>query len=362
MVKCLLCLLLLFAISGCAFLLPTRNLAFQPAACSPKYYRGAFHIHSIFSFDSRATLSKVVRSAERANLDFVIVTDHNTMAGQDAYSAENRTEAPILIFGNEITTANGHLVSLGVNKNPNRTMSSQELINWIHDNKGYAVVAHPLSQKRPWTDWELQGIDGIEVYNFGHVLYAKNKILLASTSLLLWPKAFLNSNIELPKDVLGFWDSLLRTRRVVALGATDAHLKLANIPVMRGMFQQAIRAVTLYVEAEQLTERSILQNLMTGNSFVVFESLGTAPNFLFSAITHTTSYGPGQVISTGSPVTFSVKAPDSDEIRLIANGQIIARTNEESLMHIHNTTGAFRAEVYRKKRIWIISNPIYVDL
>ena len=206
---------------------------------------------------------------------------------------------------------------------------------------------------------ELRDIDGIEVFNFGHALYAKNKFQLACTGLFFGPTQFVMNNIELPKGALDFWDSLLSKGRVAALGASDAHLKLAAVPIAQGMFRRAMSAVTLYVQTDQVCEKSILENLIHGNSFSVFEGLGAASDFSFEA-TALTSLHSDHLLKTKRPLTFSVRAPHAEKIRLIHNGQVIADVKSETLRTHNDEVGAYRVEVYRKNKLWIISNPVYV--
>ena len=153
MIKRTFYLLLSLLTSGCAFLLPTKNLTFPKTISPPKYLRGVFHVHSVFSQDSRATLENVIEVAQERDLDFVIISDHDTVAGREVFSEMERSRTPLLIFGNEITTTDGHLIALGVNQTPSFHWNSQELVNWIHNRGGYAIIAHPFSRKRPWTNW-----------------------------------------------------------------------------------------------------------------------------------------------------------------------------------------------------------------
>ena len=348
-------------ISGCAFLLPNRTIVRRNPEISSKYLRGTFHIHSIFSSDSRARLNRIIKVAGDFDLDFVIVTDHNTLAGQDRYLAMEKDRRPMLIFGSEITTKDGHLIALGIEERPPPGMSSQLLVDWIHVNEGYAVVAHPFSKKRPWTNWKVNGIDGLEIFNFGHTLYGKNKFWLAGASLLFWPRSFLNTSTVVSFDTLRFWDSLPASDSVIALAASDAHLKLFDLPPMRGIFRQALRAVTHYVPAEQFSERAILWSLMQGRGFIVFESMGTAFNFSFEAKTSDQTYHSGQTVATELPLMFFVDAPGAGEIRLIRDGTIANRIGGTSLNTPCSGAGTYRVEVYRREKLWIITNPIYVN-
>ena len=57
----------------------------------------------------------------------------------------------------------------------------------------------------------------------------------------------------------------------------------------------------------------------------------------------------------------SVKLPVAAEIRLIHTGQVIALQYGDSLSYTASEAGAYRVEVERNQKLWIISNPIYLD-
>ena len=126
------------------------------------------------------------------------------------------------------------------------------------------------------------------------------------------------------------------------------------------MFRLAMSAVTLYVQADQLNEKSILKNLMNGKSFIVFEGLGVASDFSFKAEFPVSMGHSGHQFKTATSRSFSVKAPHAEKIHMIRNGQLIVDVNGESLKSDHDEVGAYRVEVYRKNKLWIITNPIYV--
>src|SRR5579859_7085252 len=62
-------------------------------------YPGALHMHSIYS-DGSGTIEQIARAARLARLRWIIVTDHDTLAGQ-AY--EGWLEDVLVIVDHEIT-------------------------------------------------------------------------------------------------------------------------------------------------------------------------------------------------------------------------------------------------------------------
>ena len=51
------------------------------------YLRGVIHCHSQYSYDSLTSISVYLKVAQRQNLDFIILTEHDTIAGSQALKA-----------------------------------------------------------------------------------------------------------------------------------------------------------------------------------------------------------------------------------------------------------------------------------
>ena len=67
-----------------------------------------FHTHTHFSGDSNTPIAELIKSARACNLDRVVVTDHNVLAG----ALEAWRAAPDLIIpGEEIQTTEGELLA-----------------------------------------------------------------------------------------------------------------------------------------------------------------------------------------------------------------------------------------------------------
>ena len=76
------------------------------------------HVHTSASRDSTADVEAVLGSAERTALDAVAVTDHDTMAGPRRALEFVRSYEVVVIPGVEVSTADGHLLALGVTDRP----------------------------------------------------------------------------------------------------------------------------------------------------------------------------------------------------------------------------------------------------
>jgi hypothetical protein len=382
--------LLLF--SGCAFVVRTPAVP-EPKVQKPGLLRGVYHVHSEFSHDSKASLDRIVKTARRAGLDFVVVTDHNTLKGAEAYRQRNVSAPPLLIFANEISTRDGHLTALGVQTEPpsDKVENPKAVVDWIHAEGGYAIVAHPLSPKKPWTNWEVQDYDGIEIYSFADVYYTQEIKSLVMKSIFLPPRLFLKSVIKTPDAYLRLWDEKSRERRIPAFASVDAHLRYLYGGFAPENYLLYFQAATMYVLIEPPSTRragfqpeadplrsvaeylpyegrggkgegaKIIDSLVKGRSFMAFEARGLAQDFSFTASDGNRVYRIGDSIPPNSELKFRIQSPKRAVIKLVRNGEMVNAVLGTALEAEGRGPGAYRAEVSDGRQPWIISNPIYLD-
>lgn len=123
------------------------------------WYRGDLHGHSLHS-DAMWDVRDLVEHARAHGLDFVALTDHNTvspLAEMDSYSADDM----LTIGGMELTTYYGHALALGIRRwQPWRvgvdadTMS--ELAERAVSGGATFIIAHPMAVGDPFCtgcDW-----------------------------------------------------------------------------------------------------------------------------------------------------------------------------------------------------------------
>ncbi len=81
-----------------------------------RWYKGDFHVHSMQSGDSRAVMDDDVSLAHSRGLDFINLSDHNTIA-QLALAAAQQASYPVLVLrSSEITTYSGHGNGVGISE------------------------------------------------------------------------------------------------------------------------------------------------------------------------------------------------------------------------------------------------------
>jgi predicted metal-dependent phosphoesterase TrpH len=104
------------------------------------------HMHTNAS-DGMPTPQELLDHVEqRTNLDVIAITDHDTLEG--ALRARDLVEAGDyrfqLIVGEEVSTREGHLLGLFLEKRIAPGLSIERSIDLIHEQGGLAIVAHPF--------------------------------------------------------------------------------------------------------------------------------------------------------------------------------------------------------------------------
>lgn len=137
------------------------------------------HIHSIYSPDGTATIPEILNYVvEHTRLSLIAITDHNEIAG--ALEAQNLASnyGIEVVMGEEITTKDGHLLALFINKQIPAGLSAIETILMVGEQDGLCIAAHPMARGAPSLSAETirnianhaqasKIMAGIEVYNAG---------------------------------------------------------------------------------------------------------------------------------------------------------------------------------------------------
>lgn len=136
------------------------------------------HTHSEYSPDSRTPLASQLAALKAAKIDVVCATDHNTIDG--ALRLRDMAEGIRVIVGEEVSTRDGEMIGLFLEKAVPRDLSAEETISRIHDQGGVVSVPHPFSRnrlyhiKRGALERVWQQIDCIEIFNAREAFAADN--------------------------------------------------------------------------------------------------------------------------------------------------------------------------------------------
>ena len=101
------------------------------------------HIHTIYSTDGTASVREALEGAVCAGLDVIAITDHNEVRGSLEARAISDEYGVQVIPGAEVSTKEGHLVVLFIERNIPAGMSLNDTLIAVREMGGMAIVPHP---------------------------------------------------------------------------------------------------------------------------------------------------------------------------------------------------------------------------
>jgi predicted metal-dependent phosphoesterase TrpH len=149
-------------------------------------YHIDLHCHSFFSADGVSSPEALIASARKKGLHGFALTDHNTSDGcrylrdkglmrEDGMPVDDF----LIIPGVEVTTAEGHLLCLGVILPYLKGTPALEVCKMVHDLAGLAIPPHPYDLFRAGireSVLDTLEIDALEVFNAATTLKRYNKM------------------------------------------------------------------------------------------------------------------------------------------------------------------------------------------
>jgi hypothetical protein len=132
------------------------------------------HVHSSFS-DGRDGIEEILKAAIDASLDGIAITDHDTLEGYFEAERIIREEGLdlLVIPGVEVSTSEGHLLTLGIRELPPSGRSPDETIEFVRVRGGISIVAHPYHLFRH-AMYRIPDCDAVEVYNSKYIFGIAN--------------------------------------------------------------------------------------------------------------------------------------------------------------------------------------------
>ena len=111
-----------------------------------------FHIHTRFSRDSLLTEERFIEKAIERGLTHVAVTNHNNVEGaiavRDKVAELGLADQLTVILGEEVSTADGEVVGIFLEKTIPRGLSANETADEIHRQGGLVSIPHPFDPFR----------------------------------------------------------------------------------------------------------------------------------------------------------------------------------------------------------------------
>lgn len=145
------------------------------------------HIHSIHSYDGTASVQAILKhTADKTDLDVIAITDHNTMDGVQLALDLAPKYGLQVIPGCEVSTAEGHLLTLFVDHPVQPRLSIIETIEQVREMGGLCIAAHPAARGTHSLPFQTildlvklrdlaNTFVGVEMYN-GGLVYTRNSL------------------------------------------------------------------------------------------------------------------------------------------------------------------------------------------
>jgi len=366
-----------------------------PTSAAPSKFpvaRGVIHVHSRYT-DGSGTVEEILQAARSCSLDFVVITDHNTLAARrDGYEnfhpgEPGKAGRTLLLVGEEISTAAGHVLSIGASRShfaPGITDISRLMEN-IHADSGIAIIAHPDHPRLGWKRGNFGGADGIEIINADREWRNDSPLEIVDAwvgELLGLPG--MHYLIDAPSENLRSWDQDSAWAGLAGIGSVDAHARFRLFGETVFYFPSYARTFSLlntFVILHEalscdsyLARRQVVEALGKGRCFFAFQGLGDASGFEFYAENHQAVFLPHDTLfaSDSAAATLLASAPSAENVvvQLYRNGEATesAHTSESRIQITQ--PGVYRIIVFqerpqwpwrsRRRVPWIFSNPIYV--
>ncbi|MBC54267.1 MAG: phosphotransferase [Gammaproteobacteria bacterium] len=351
-----------------------QGFASAPLKPEAGWYRGELHTHTAHSDGSCMLQSgdrgpcpvyRTVEAAAAQDLDFVAVTEHNTVSHhQSLHELQLAFDETVLMSGREITTFYGHANIYGITDFIDFRARDNQINPILEEasNKGaFISINHPglpsgeICMGCGWTaDTDFSLVDAVEVVN-GSVIDSGGGVLKSALS------------------GIPFWETLLNDGyRMTAIAGSDNHDAEQSADSGR---QTRIGAITTVVFAQTLSQIDLLAGLRQGRAFIDLE--GTSDRLLdlqAASGANVAMMGDTVPAGRGENVTVAVTASQipGASIALYHNGTPIA-TSDQVISSDHQMTATvtvaatgepewFRAEVISAEgRVLLLSNPVYVN-
>ncbi|MCX7919811.1 MAG: CehA/McbA family metallohydrolase [bacterium] len=338
---------------------------------------GAIHIHSHYS-DGSGSLREIIKSAQEAELDYIIITDHNTIRAKKEH-IEGWHGKTLVLVGEEISGRAGHCLALNISSriSGRRKKPEQYLID-IHKHQGLSFIAHPhfgsnwqfAIRNVSWKNWNVPEFTGIELWSY-LADWAKDLTWLNFAKRWLNPQHTISGpSLETIKK----WDELTQTRRVVAIGGVDAHAKVLT-PFKRPVilpYHQVFKTIRTHILLSAPLSykgiedaKRVYQALKSGHVFLANDGIALSSGFNFVAVDKKEKILGimGDELCPSFPIYCHITIPIHDKyvmVKLVKDGQVIYREQTHKIVYKLNSPGVYRVEVTYHRHPWIYSNPIYL--
>jgi PHP domain-containing protein len=342
---------------------------------------GILHCHSTYS-DGTGTVPEIAAAARANDLDYLLLTDHDTLAAADN-GEEGWHGSVLLLVGTEVSPyRRNHYLAFGLREPiDHQGLSPAEIVARVNEAGGFGFPAHPFSrgserfrrggQGMPWDDLDADGYTGIELWSFVTDTAERVNSIGDLLRFIALPQRFVDHP---PERNLAEWDRLGRRRRCVGLGGTDAHqigIRVAGrVPLRLMAYKRSFRHLRTHLLVEdplrhelEPDRAAVFGALRSGHAFLAVDSVAPSQGFRFWAEGTQRALWMGDEAPAGD-WTLRAALPARARWRLVRDGAEVAAGTGTTLEHRPEGRGVYRVEAYRdargRERTWVLSNPIYL--
>jgi len=135
------------------------------------------HVHTSYSHDGESSVEACLKRAKERGLDAIAITDHDTTEGA-VYAL--KCDSPVLVIpGIEISTADGHLIALGITEIIPRDLPFEESVARAHAAGALCIIPHPYHKWRHGAALKVKDaismVDAVESFNSRYITGAANR-------------------------------------------------------------------------------------------------------------------------------------------------------------------------------------------
>ncbi|MEW6664313.1 MAG: CehA/McbA family metallohydrolase [Thermodesulfobacteriota bacterium] len=344
-------------------------------------YVGNLHVHSLHS-DGAATVEAIAQAAARAGLDFVGVNDHSHICQSLHLEEEGFRRGVLVLIGSEVGKRYHHYLAYDLKECVRENDAKpQEVIDRVNEQGGFGFLAHPFEKGMPflerslaytWNDLSVKGYTGICIWNFSSRWKERVKTAIHG----LYCVAFKAETLKGPsRETLSLWDTLCRSRKVVAVGGSDAHgssLRWGPLRLRPLTYGCLLNTINVHVLLRrvlsgdlQQAKQEIYGAMREGRLFVAHDGLRSARGFRFSYVSGDVNLVTGEEAPFPGDGEIRVHLPNAGEIRLMRDGMLLRSWRAKDVSYRVEEKGVYRVEAYLKVpffgwRPWIFSNPVYL--
>lgn len=310
-----------------------------------KWYAGQLHAHTTYS-DGKLSAAQLIQAAKDDNLDFLVISDHDTLSAYSDPAVTGESEL-LIVKGYEWSSSNGHANVYGnVASTVSKTASASVMFDTHHNEGAIVCINHPNSTDQVAWKWGMfDKADCIEVWNWD------------------W-------NVQNNGDALKLWNSLLQQGyKVTAVAGADFHY-----PII-----QEVDSPHVLVYSQSKTMDGILSGIKNGRVSMVKDG-DISRVWLFADANGDGNYdamiGDTIYATFGQQITFTVYVSGTsqyDDLEVYTKkGKIIDQDIPSGPNYVYNftltATGDDYVWVYIEQPWWkayrpnAITNPIFIKV